>query len=174
VTFRGSSRVTVPLVTRLGARGALTGSLLRSTPRSAAIRRAAEADLPGSLADLDFAELGRGQLGDERRQQVVDEAVDGRVIVEAYGRRPRLGGAFGTHYGGPRRVRLPRSSTGSALVGHALDLLAGRWLLAAAPLRERHTNRPSPWVEQIPEAIGETGPLRLGDRGRRDLSVGAH
>jgi hypothetical protein len=136
-----------------------------STAMRPSVGRSAESDLPGPFAHLDLAKLSCRELRDECRQQVIDESIDRGMVLEAPGRGPHLIEALATN--GPRCDRvLPRSSNGSALAGHGLDLLAGRWLLAAASLRERHANGPSPRVEQVPEAIGKSGPLGLGDRGR--------
>jgi hypothetical protein len=41
---------------------------------------AADADRPRALAHLDLAETGRGQLGDERGQELLGEAVDRGVV----------------------------------------------------------------------------------------------
>jgi hypothetical protein len=46
----------------------------------------AQADPPCSLAYLQLAEAGRTQLGDQRRQQLTRQTIDGRVICGALGR----------------------------------------------------------------------------------------
>jgi hypothetical protein len=153
----------VSLVPGLRSRCAVGRAILRPTTWSSTVGGPTESDLPAALPNLDFSELGRRQLRDECREELVDEAIDRSVILETGLRGPSLVGSVGGRIGWHR---VPPSSIGSALVGHALDLLAGRWLLATASLWERHADRPSPRVEQIPEAIGDTGSLGLGDWGR--------
>ena len=43
-------------------------------------RGAAQADAPAALADLELAEAGRAELGDQGRQQLLGQAVDGGVV----------------------------------------------------------------------------------------------
>jgi hypothetical protein len=47
-----------------------------------------QADAPRTLADLELTETGRAQLRDERRQQLVGQAVDRGVIGGALRRIP--------------------------------------------------------------------------------------
>ena len=56
-------------------------------PRPARVPSAgpAQPDAPGTLADLELAETGRPELGDEGGQQLVAQAVDGGVVGRALG-----------------------------------------------------------------------------------------
>jgi hypothetical protein len=77
------------------------------------IGRAAQTDTPRALTDLELAQPGRPELGDQGRQELGRQPVDGGVI------------------GRPRGV-VARSFAGAPWVGsgHGLDLLASRRLVA--------------------------------------------
>ena len=70
---------------------------LRAGRRGAALRpggavgRAAQADLPAAFADLDLAEAARAELGDQGRDELVSQGVDGGVIGQPGGGIALLG-----------------------------------------------------------------------------------
>ena len=84
----------VPGAARAGAGGSARGrpAALRA-PAFADGRRPgpAQADAPGALADLELAEAGRPELGDEGGQQLDGQAVDGGVIGRPLAPRTRSG-----------------------------------------------------------------------------------
>ena len=67
-------------VRRADGRRAATRAL-GAAALAVAVGGAAQPDLPVALADLELAEAGRGELGDQGRQQLVGEAVDGGVVA---------------------------------------------------------------------------------------------
>ena len=119
--------------------------------------RPAQADPPATLADLELAEAGRAELGDERRQQLVGQAVDGGVIGRA------LGGAAD--------VVGPRASGGGdrALARPPRGLAARR---ATSPRSPGAMPRRA-GIEQVAEPIRQATVDAFGDFGLGGLSVGA-
>ena len=77
---------------RSARRGAVARAGAGRAPRSpTAVGRPAQADAPGALADLELAEAGGAELGDQRRQQLVGQPVDRGVVGRRAPRRSRSG-----------------------------------------------------------------------------------
>jgi hypothetical protein len=80
-------------------------------------------DAPGALADVELAEAARPELGDERREELVREAVDRRVIGSPLVGRPHVGRRTGDgpHRDRPRGCdrRLARASRPIGVVRHS-------------------------------------------------------
>ena len=110
--------------------------------------------MPGALADLELAETGRAELGDERRQELAAQAVDRGVVG-----RPFRGGAIRA-----AGFRLDR-------FGHSLDLLTGGRLVAR-PRRDGGADGTTTRIEQVAQAIPESATGRGFDLRRLALSVG--
>jgi hypothetical protein len=70
--------------------------------------------VPLALADLELAELGRRELGDQRREELIGQARDARVV----GQTALVGGG------------LRWAFALAACVGQRSDLLVGRRLVA--------------------------------------------
>ena len=105
---------------RRGRRG--RRSAFAALARPAGARRPAQADPPAALADLELAEPGRAELGDQRRQQLVAQAVDRGVVGRRASASRRSGAA----------------ASGCGRFGHSLDLLASRRLVARPRPGRRH------------------------------------
>ncbi len=103
----------------LDAGGAWWPAAARGRPLSAtlvagrAIGRPAQSDAPGAFSNLELAQAGRAQLGHEGGQQSLGEAVDRGMVGRPLG------------WGALRAAGVRRGG-----LGHALDLLAGRRLVA--------------------------------------------
>jgi hypothetical protein len=67
--------------------GGDAGRAIRSAlVADATVGGAAQADVPGALADFEFAETGGTELGHEGGQEAGGQAVDGGVIGGSFGR----------------------------------------------------------------------------------------
>jgi hypothetical protein len=83
VTLEATRRVAVTGMPGLSPRRAVAGaSVVAAGPRGP-LGRSPDADGPAALADLDLAQARRRQLRDQRRDQLVGEAVDGGVVRQA-------------------------------------------------------------------------------------------
>ena len=134
-------------------------------------RRPPDADPPGALADLDLAEPGRRQLGDEGRQQVLGQAVD-RGVVDL----PLVGGTVRgrtvarTVVGGTHAADASWPSGGFGR--HSSDLLTGRRLVASGRAGTAVPDQ-RPGSSRFRSRSASPGRSATGDGGRVDLSVGA-
>ena len=110
----------------------------------------AQADLPVALADLELAQAARAELGDQRRQELVGEAVDRGVV--------------GAARGGARRGRARRSDLAR---GRRRLVLGGRGS-SRSPRPER-PGRPPARLEEVAQAVRRS-PGRSGGAARRRLA----
>src|SRR6185295_12577255 len=83
VTLEAARRVAVAGVPGLSPRRAVAGPPVVAAGAGDALGGSSNADGPAALADLDLPEAGRRQLRDQRRDQLVGQAVDGGVVREA-------------------------------------------------------------------------------------------
>ena len=90
MTLEAARRVAVAGVTGLSSRRAVAGSPVVTAGPGGALGGSPNADGPAALTDLDLAQSGRRQLRDQRRDQLVRQAVDGGVVRQA-GLRGTLG-----------------------------------------------------------------------------------
>src|SRR5947207_7634177 len=125
---------------------------IRAAPtveRPVGARRATEAHLPRTLADLDLGQPARPELGDEGGQEIVGQSLYLLVIGEPVVRRP-FGGGIRQSPGGPR-------SSHGVVFAHPLDLVPRRGLLG--PRSDGAAKRRSARADQRPQAVGQARAL---------------
>jgi hypothetical protein len=105
----------VTFVSGLGA-GGLVGRAAALAGDDAV--RASQSDVPVTLADLELAQLGRAELGDQRRQELLRQARDPGVIRPTSSIRDAPGRPVAAFF------------ALGACVGQRSDLLVGRRLVA--------------------------------------------
>src|SRR4051794_20006689 len=114
---------------RVGSRGCMPWSVRAAGWDGPGPDRSSHADPPVALADLDLAEPGAGELGDDRGNERLGQAREARVVRLAL-----------------RRVAI----AGGCVIGHRLDVLARGWLVASTG--GRRGGRPLAGPEQPPPA----------------------
>src|SRR5439155_13211889 len=142
------------------------------------VDRATEADPPATLAHLDLAEVAGAELGNERREELLAQPVDGCVIRQALTRRAAVGPLVGPFVGPLGRLQgrvvgrvvPPRAPPLAVPLRHRSDVLAGRRLVGPA---RQLPEGPSAGSEEYPQALAEPGPLGCRRRGLADDRVRA-
>src|SRR5439155_8727344 len=140
------------------------------------VDRATEADPPATLAHLDLAEVAGAELGNERREELLAQPVDGCVIRQALTRRAAVGPLVGPFVGPLGRLQgrvvgrvvPPRAPPLAVPLRHRSDVLAGRRLVGPA---RQLPEGPSAGSEEYPQALAEPGPLGCRRRGLADDPV---